>query len=145
MLNGNKVYSQEVLSVDNEQTAIITSKKCGESFCFGMRNNEPFYNICLSSDVEFVKEKCKKAGYPRDFILDDTNKTGETYVIPASSTNAIALCVEEVERNGKWQLLLSKVRVVNWEPCAKRTEKQSEENPNEKEYVDYKKDYYFEM
>ena len=110
------VESKNVWPINDGQTIIISSKKCKESLCFGMIDGKPMWGTCISLDKKFIEFECKHAGFGTDFLFDTTDNTGCVYIIPAASTTGIALCVEEIERKGKLELLLSRCKVSHWEP-----------------------------
>lgn len=116
-MSNNMIEAKDVFKVNEGQTIIIKSTRCKESFCMGMVDGNPIYDINLSTDLNIVKRECEKAGFPNDFILTSTDgKKGRcVYIIPESSTKGIALAIEEIERDGKHQIMLSRVRVNHFE------------------------------
>ena len=120
----NSVSMQEVLVVKQGQTAIIYSDMCDESFCFSVRGKESVYSICRSSDVDYVKRKCKQAGLPSDFIIADTNnEEGVAHVINAYSQKGVGIAVQEKpSANEGFELKLAYVNIEAWKPYSEQKE-----------------------
>ncbi len=126
-----RVESKDVTPINDGQTIIIVSHLCNESFCYGLIAADPICNICKSTNLEFVKRKCREAGFPTDFIVDSTDKDGVCYIIPAALTKSIAIAVEETKADDGYELKLSRCAVSHWEPIRGYKNKLNEQSENE--------------
>lgn len=110
----NVIEKNDVIIINEGQTVVVTSKLCGESFCFTAKDDGIEGKALLTTERKTIESKCKKEGYPSQFVYVEPNKDSCAYVISAKSESGIALCVEEVYKDSEFHLLLSKVHVREW-------------------------------
>lgn len=83
------------------ETVIVSSIAADQCFVVTFTTSgKEFHGIINSTDKDFVKQECVKAGYPGEFVLGhtdqrDRNGLCHAYIVSENSSNGIF--VEEVE------------------------------------------------
>lgn len=107
-----QIENQNILIVEEGQTGIINSPLCNEAFCLAVREEgRNQYLVIETSDIEFIKNKCRAVGFPNNFIIENI-ESNLAYIMPANSEDGEAICVEE----GAVDIEYSRVKVRGWKP-----------------------------
>lgn len=109
------IKNKDVITVKNDEMAIISSARCDESFCFGVRKNRHFCSFVKSANVDAVKVACKSNNFPTKFLIANTDN-GAKYVINAYSKDSVGVKVYEVIVDGKTDLKVECVKFDCFKP-----------------------------
>lgn len=68
-----EIYKESMIKVPENQTLIVASALCGESFCLGVWGKGLYCNVYKSIDITNVKRACVSAGCPNQCICTQLN------------------------------------------------------------------------